>query len=242
LRSNLQGPLRAEATAILKNAVRLTKKREGEFQATDLQKFAYNSEWRTFMGHMEYKVRKILEGERNRLIKQGSSEEMPVSNERNNLPRLAGEFRVASRLTQRGYTISLQGGTTIGYDILVFDKSGRVAFIEVKTSASHRGEWLLQKKYASPEDDRIPAKSRFVACVDLTAGARQPHVYLFPCRTVATGLNYVYGGRFSQSPSYAFPLDSRPKGTTEHPTLREHISADTFLENYGALGVEPLQP
>ena len=166
-----------------------------------------------------------------------------ISNERKNLTRLAGEFLVAPRLTQRWYMISLQWGATIGYDILVFDKSGRVAFIEVKTSASHRCKWLLQKKYASPEEDRIPAKSRFVACVDLTPRARQPDVYVFPCRTVATGLTYVYSGRFSQSPSYAFPLDARPRGTrsTESPTLREHISADTFLENY-SLGVEPFRP
>ena len=47
-----------------------------------------------------------------------------VSNERKNLSRLAGEFLVASRLTQRGYMVALQWGTTIGYDILVFDKAG----------------------------------------------------------------------------------------------------------------------
>jgi len=50
-----------------------------------------------------------------------------VSNERKNLSRLAGEFLVASRLTQRGYMVSLQWGTTIGYDLLVFDKEGNVA-------------------------------------------------------------------------------------------------------------------
>ncbi|MBW7657657.1 hypothetical protein K1I42_10195 [Hydrogenophilus thermoluteolus] len=43
-----------------------------------------------------------------------------VSNEKKNLNRLAGEFLVASRLTQRGYMVTLQWGTTIGYDILVF--------------------------------------------------------------------------------------------------------------------------
>ena len=48
-----------------------------------------------------------------------------VSNERKNLSRLAGEFLVASRLTQRGYMVALQWGTTIGYDILVFDKAGQ---------------------------------------------------------------------------------------------------------------------
>jgi hypothetical protein len=43
--------------------------------------------------------------------------------------RLAGEFLVASRLAQRGYMVSLQWGNTISYDILAFDKLGRVAFI-----------------------------------------------------------------------------------------------------------------
>ena len=52
-----------------------------------------------------------------------------VSNEQKNLNRLAGEFLVASRLTQRGYMVTLQWGTTIGYDILVFDKAGNVAFL-----------------------------------------------------------------------------------------------------------------
>ena len=167
-----------------------------------------------------------------------------VSNERKNLTRLAGEFLVASRLTQRGYMISLQWGTTIGYDILVFDKTGRVAFIEVKTSASHSCKWLLQRKYAWPEEDRIPAKSRFIACVDLTQNP-EPDVYVFPCQTVAVGLEYVYAGSFSRSPSFAFPLDSRPRGNSrvmESPTLREHVAADAFRDNCAALGVEPLSP
>ncbi|HKC01386.1 MAG TPA: hypothetical protein VKD23_21560 [Terriglobales bacterium] len=47
-----------------------------------------------------------------------------VRNEKKNLSRLAGEFLVASRLTQRGYMVALQWGTTIGYDILIFDKGG----------------------------------------------------------------------------------------------------------------------
>lgn len=44
-----------------------------------------------------------------------------VSNEKKNLHRLAGEFLVASRLTQRGYMVTLQWGNTISYDILCFD-------------------------------------------------------------------------------------------------------------------------
>jgi hypothetical protein len=55
-----------------------------------------------------------------------------VSNEKKNLNRLAGEFLVASRLAQRGYMVSLQWGNTISYDILAFDKLGKVRF--------HRGQ------------------------------------------------------------------------------------------------------
>jgi hypothetical protein len=48
-----------------------------------------------------------------------------VSYEKKNLNRLAGEFLVASRLTQRSYMITLQWGNTTSYDILVFDKKGK---------------------------------------------------------------------------------------------------------------------
>lgn len=166
-----------------------------------------------------------------------------ISNERKNLTRLAGEFLVASRLTQRVYMVSLQWGTTIGYDILVFDKSGRVAFIEVKTTASHSSKWPLQRRYASPKDDRINPKARFIACVDLTPKNRDPDVHLFPCSTIAEGLKYVYGGRFSKSPTFAFPLGQRPHGRTKSldaATLGDHIQAQKYLNRYDHLGVEPL--
>ncbi len=61
-----------------------------------------------------------------------------VSNEKKNLNRLAGEFLVASRLTQRGYMVTLQWGNTISYDILAFDKQGKIAFIEVKSTSTNR--------------------------------------------------------------------------------------------------------
>jgi hypothetical protein len=166
-----------------------------------------------------------------------------ISNERKNLTRLAGEFLVASRLTQRGFMVSLQWGATIGYDILVFDKVGRVAFIEVKTSASHVAKWPLQKKYAWPEHDKIDTKARFVACVDLTSKDCEPKVYMFPCLKIAAGLKYVYAGKFSNSPTFAFPLNQRPRGKSkdlEIVTLGEHIHANTYLEKYDHLGVEPL--
>jgi len=67
-----------------------------------------------------------------------------VSNEKKNLTRLAGEFLIASRLTQRGYMVTLQWGNTISYDILAFDKHGKVAFIEVKSTASNPRRWVLQ--------------------------------------------------------------------------------------------------
>jgi len=92
----------------------------------------------------------------------GDGVDSKVSNEKKNLSRLAGEFLVASRLTQRGYMVTLQWGTTIGYDILVFDKAGHVAFLEVKSSASNHHRWLLQAKYAHPERDTIPLDRRFV--------------------------------------------------------------------------------
>src|SRR6266704_148337 len=97
-----------------------------------------------------------------------------VTNEKKNLNRLAGEFLVASRLTQRGYMVALQWGTTIGYDILVFDKSGQVAYVEVKATASHPQRWLLQKKYATPSADAISQTKRFICCVDLSPKGREP--------------------------------------------------------------------
>src|SRR5580658_6254093 len=104
-----------------------------------------------------------------------------VTNERKNLSRLAGEFLVASRLTQRGYMVSLQWGTTISYDILVFDKEGHVAFLEVKSGAWESRRWLLQKKYAFPAHDKISTHQRFVCCVDLAVVGKEPDVYVFPC-------------------------------------------------------------
>src|SRR5712692_10673673 len=102
------------------------------------------------------------------------SKKAKVSNERKNLHRLAGEFLVASRLTQRGYMVSLQWGSTIGYDILVFDKAGRNAFLEVKATASNPGRWPLQKKYAHPEHGAISVERHFVCCVDLTVARDRP--------------------------------------------------------------------
>ena len=166
-----------------------------------------------------------------------------VSNERKNLHRLAGEFLVASRLTQRGFMVTLQWGTTIGYDILVFDKAGHVAFLEVKSTASNSRRWVLQKKYAHPESDRIPLAQRFVCCVDLAVMGREPDVYVFPAAVVAKGLHYFFDSWFPRSPSYHLTLDFKPQGRTRLPgiqTVGQFIGSEGYLERYDALGVEPV--
>ena len=166
-----------------------------------------------------------------------------VSNEKKNLNRLAGEFLVASRLTQRGFMVTLQWGTAIGYDILAFDKNGTVAFIEVKSSASYERSWILQKKYAHPKDDAISVKRRFVCCVDLTVSDVAANVYVFPADIVAKGLHYFYNDRFSKSDSYTLRLDKRPIGKTKDlsiQTVGDHIDAQRYLEAYTALGLEPV--
>jgi hypothetical protein len=160
-----------------------------------------------------------------------------VSNERKDLSRLAGEFLVASRLTQHGYMVALQWGTTIGYDILVFDKAHNVAYVEVKATASHSRKWFLQKKYATPSEDAISADKHFICCVDLTPG-NQPISTSF-----LKGLHYFYSSRFSRSPSYVLALDSKPRGHALDKNclaLGEHIQCEKYLGRFEALGVLPV--
>ena len=166
-----------------------------------------------------------------------------VSNERKNLHRLAGEFLVASRLTQRGYMVTLQWGTAIGYDILVFDKQGHVAFLEVKSSASYSRRWILQKKYASPKEDAIPLDRRFVCCVNLAVVRQEPDVYVFPAMVVADGLHYFFQNKFPKSSSYHLSLDFKPQGKTKVAnvnTVGEFINADSYLDRYEVLGIDPV--
>lgn len=166
-----------------------------------------------------------------------------VSNEKKNLHRLAGEFLVASRLTQRGYMITLQWGTTISYDILAFDKKGHVAFIEVKSSASYHRRWMFQSKYAHPEADSIPLEKRFICCVDLSVGNREPDIYVFPAKVVAEGLTYYFNAKFPNSPSLHLSLDFKPQGRTKDPavkTVGQHIDANKYLSNYQSLGILPI--
>lgn len=166
-----------------------------------------------------------------------------VSNERKNLNRLAGEFLVASRLTKAGYMVTLQWGTTIGYDILVFDKAGNVAFLEVKSSAMYPRRWILQKKYASPDADAIPLSRRFICCVDLDHRKPSPDVFVFPAEVVAKGLHYYFNNKFPNSDSYHLSLDFKPQGRTKETgvqTVGEFIGDNGYLDNYAALGIKPV--
>ena len=166
-----------------------------------------------------------------------------VTNEKKNLNRLAGEFLVASRLTQRGFMITLQWGNTISYDILVFDKKGRVAFLEVKATASNPRRWILQKKYASPRTDSIPLERRFVCCVDLAVPHGEPMIYILPAPVVAAGLHYYFNDRFPNSDSYHLSLDFKPQGRTKLAGVKtggEFISVESYLEDYDRLGVETI--
>jgi len=169
-----------------------------------------------------------------------------VSNEKKNLSRLAGEFLVASRLTQRGYMVALQWGQTIGYDILVFDKKSNVAFLEVKATASHHERWILQAKYAHhAEGDSIPQSHRFVCCVDLTVSRTAPQVYVFPAKVVEDGLRYFYEkSGFSNSPSYMLALKAKPRGRTKEAkvkTVGEFIEASKYLDRFDGLSVSPVE-
>jgi hypothetical protein len=139
--------------------------------------------------------------------------------------------------------VTLQWGTTISYDILVFDKSGKVAFLEVKSTASNPQKWILQAKYARPDNDSIPLAHRFVCCVDLTVSRTAPHVYVFPAKIVAKGLHYFYAKKFSKSPSYVLALHGKPRGRTKEvgvATVGEHIEASTYLDRFDHLGVSPV--
>jgi len=165
-----------------------------------------------------------------------------VSNEKKNLNRLAGEFLVASRLTQRGYMVTLQWGNTISYDILAFDKAGNVAFIEVKSTAAYPRRWVLQSKYANPEIDAIPLERRFVCCVDISGSEREPVVHVFPASVVASGLHYYFNSKFPNSASYHLSLDFRPQGKSKQNTQKvgEFIEAEKYIENYDILGLTPV--
>jgi hypothetical protein len=101
----------------------------------------------------------------------------------------------------------------------------------------------LQKKYANPKEDSIPLARRFVCCVNLTIKNSEPKIYIFPADVVAKGLNYYLNGKFPDSDSYHLSLNFKPQSQTKLPnipTVREHINAACFLENYESLGVDPV--
>jgi hypothetical protein len=166
-----------------------------------------------------------------------------ITNERKNLTRLAGEFLVASRLTQRGYMVSLQWGATIGYDILVFDKEGRVAFLEVKSGAHTSRRWILQKKYAFPEADKIDVSRRFVCCVDLAQPDKEPDIYVFPVKIIAEGIRYFFSGKYPRSSSFHLSLDFKPQGKTKElgvATVGQKIDCESFREKFSILNVKTI--
>lgn len=165
-----------------------------------------------------------------------------VSNEKKNLNRLAGEFLVASRLTHRGYMVTLQWGTTISYDILAFDKQGKVAFIEVKSTASYPRRWVLQSKYANPKTDAIPLERRFICCVDISSKEREPSIHVFPVSVVADGLHYYFRSKFPNSPTYHLSLDFKPQGQSKQhvQTAGHFIGEQNYVENYHSLGLTPV--
>jgi hypothetical protein len=171
-----------------------------------------------------------------------------VSNEKKNLNRISGEMLVASRLTQRGYMIALQWGSTIGYDILAFDKDGGVAYLEVKSSASYSRRWMLQKKYAHPENENIPIDRRFVCCVDLASREKEPDVYVFPMKSVAEGLHYYFHSKFPNGSSYHLSLDFKPQGSRSAEgdyqkvlTVGQKIDSEKYLENYDSLKLKKIE-
>jgi hypothetical protein len=165
-----------------------------------------------------------------------------VSNEKKNLNRLAGEFLVASRLTQRGYMVTLQWGNTISYDILAFDKQGKVAFIEVKSTASYPRRWVLQSKYASPGTDAIPLETRFVCCVDISSKEHEPSIHVFPASIVASGLHYYFNSKFPNSASYHLSLDFKPQGQSKQDvkTVGQFIEEEKYLESFSSLELTPV--
>ena len=165
-----------------------------------------------------------------------------VSNEKKNLNRLAGEFLVASRLAQRGFMVSLQWGNTISYDILAFDKLGKVAFIEVKSTASYPRRWVLQSKYAHPRVEAIHVDRRIVCRVDISSKEREQSIYTFPASTVSSGLHYYFNSNFPKSSSYHLSLDFKPQGKTKQDvqTVGQFIEEEKYLENFGILGLDPV--
>jgi len=121
---------------------------------------------------------------------------------------------------------------------------GNVAYLEVKSTASHNRRWILQAKYASPEEDKIPIEHRFVCCVDLTVKP-EPDVFVFPASVVSEGLTYFYKVKgFPDSLSYMLALNNKPRHKTKDPkelTVGEHIRLEKYLENYCILGIQPLK-
>ena len=138
--------------------------------------------------------------------------------------------------------VTLQWGNTISYDILAFDKQGKVAFIEVKSTASYPRRWVLQSKYANPKTDTIPLERRFVCCVDISSTQHEPRVHVFPATVVAAGLHYYFNNKFPNSTSYHLSLDFKPQGQSKSDvkTVGQFTEEQKYLENFSSLGITPV--
>jgi hypothetical protein len=138
--------------------------------------------------------------------------------------------------------VTLQWGSTISYDILAFDKQGKVAFIEVKSTATYPRRWVLQSKYANPRVDSIPVDKRFVCCVDISSKEHEPTVHVFPAPVVAAGLHYYFNSKFPNSDSYHLSLDFKPQGQSQQQvkTVGQFIEAEKYLEDFSSLGLTPV--
>ena len=68
----------------------------------------------------------------------------------------AGEHLVLSELLKRGYVAGLAPFNVKDYDIVVLNKDGTNSFpIQVKTTASNKRGWIMQKKHEKPVKDLI---------------------------------------------------------------------------------------
>lgn len=68
-------------------------------------------------------------------------------------------------------------------------------------------------------------------------------MFVLPAATVAKGLHYFFSSKFPNSDSYHLSLDFKPQGRTKESgvqTVGEFIDADSFIDNYTLLGIEPV--
>ena len=101
----------------------------------------------------------------------------------------------------------------------------------------------MQSKYAFPERDRIALNRRFVCCVDMAEGKSVPDVYVFPAKVVADGMHYFFSSKFPNSTSFHLSLDFKPQHKTKEEgilTVGQYINDRAYLENFAAIGIDPV--